>query len=79
MAIKKLIKELPNIIKSFKNNNSIVNKLALYSNNDDGLAIIFVEEEIFSDLLDSKNCIERTEKYFDWKQFLHPDDYDLVS
>lgn len=79
MATKKTISELPDIIKSFKNNNSMVNKLALYSNNDDGLAIIFVEEEIFSDLLDSKNCIERTEKYFDWKQFLHPDDYDLVS
>ena len=79
MKIEKQIDEVRYVIDFFKNDISMTNNLALYSSNNSELIVTFVEKNSFLELLDLKNDTKESEKYFDWEQFIHPEDNDLFS
>lgn len=79
MATKQETKDLPYFIDSCDADLSMTSRLALYSNNNTGLAVIFVEEDSFFSLLGAEDSRMGAKKYFEWVDFIHPEDSDLLS
>ena len=79
MTEKQEPENLKHIIDSFKGHASIANSLALYSSNNAGFAVIFVEEDHFFKLLDFEDnrIVEKT--HIDWSDVIHPEDSELLS
>ena len=72
-------KDLEYIIDSLENHLSMVGSLALYSNNNAGLAVIFCEEDNFFGLLGIEDKRRETKKHFECVDFIHPEDRGLLS
>ncbi len=79
MTTKRKIEDITYILDSFEDDVSMVGSLALYSNDNVGLAVIFVEEDSFFGLIGLDDKRRGTKKHFEWTEFIHLEDSDLCS
>jgi len=79
MVTKAVPNDLTSIIASFEEELLLTDTIALYSNDSDGLAVIFIKKDNFFNLVGTEDTRRNTKKYFAWDEFVHPEDNDICS